>query len=147
IEVRYPNFRGLNLTFEVREGIIKHSEFKLRPAASEFDAALFPCLEAQIVDLADEIAYLAHDVDDGLKAQMLSVDELNASTLFRESALAARDAYPSAEMRVLRYQTVIRMIDAMSTDLMTNFAGELERNKIRSVDDGRKAGRVRAGFG
>jgi phosphatidylglycerophosphate synthase len=88
IEVRYPNFRGLNLTFEVREGIIKHSEFKLRPAAAEFDPALFPCLEAQIVDLADEIAYLAHDVDDGLKADMLTVEDLNGTHLFRQAAAA-----------------------------------------------------------
>src|SRR6266436_9888517 len=120
IEIRYPNFRGLNLSFEVREGIVKHSHFQDRPAAQEFDASTYPCLEAQIVDLADEIAYLAHDVDDGLKAQMLSVEELNASSLYRESGAAARDAHPSAEMRVLRYQTVIRMIDAMSTDLMMN---------------------------
>ena len=90
IEVRYPNFRGLNLSFEVREGIIKHSHFQDRPAAQEFDASTYPCLEAQIVDLADEIAYLAHDVDDGLKAQMLTVEKLNASALLRESAAAAR---------------------------------------------------------
>src|SRR5271154_5444128 len=147
IEVRYPNFRGLNLTFEVREGIIKHSHFQDRPAAQEFDVSTYPCLEAQIVDLADEIAYLAHDVDDGLKAQMLTVEELNEASLFRESAAAAREASPAAEMRVIRYQTVIRMIDAMSTDLMNNLAAELERDKIRSVDDVRKAGRVLAAFG
>src|SRR5271166_3647507 len=91
IENRYPNFRGLNLSFEVREGIIKHSEFKLRPAAAEFDPSLHPCLEAQIVDLADEIAYLAHDVDDGLKADMLTVDDLNCTRLFRQTAAAAHD--------------------------------------------------------
>src|SRR5277367_2121074 len=147
IEIRYPNFRGLNLSFEVREGIIKHSHFQNRPAAQEFDPSTYPCLEAQIVDLADEIAYLAHDVDDGLKAQMLTVEELNASALFRESAAAAREGSPSAEMRVLRYQTVIRMIDAMSTDLMSNLAGELERNQVRSVDDVRKAGRALVSFG
>ncbi len=147
IEIRYPNFRGLNLSFEVREGIIKHSHFQDRPAAQEFDPSTYPCLEAQIVDLADEIAYLAHDVDDGLKAQMLTVEELNASALFRESAAAAREGSPSAEMRVIRYQTVIRMIDAMSTDLMSNLAGELERNQIRSVEDVRKAGRALASFG
>jgi len=147
IEIRYPNFRGLNLSFEVREGIIKHSHFQNRPAAQEFDPSTYPCLEAQIVDLADEIAYLAHDVDDGLKAQMLTVEELNASALFRESAAAAREGAPSAEMRVLRYQTVIRMIDAMSTDLMSNLAGELERNQVRSVDDVRKAGRALVSFG
>src|SRR5271155_3719357 len=147
IEIRYPNFRGLNLSFEVREGIIKHSHFQNRPAAQEFDPSTYPCLEAQIVDLADEIAYLAHDVDDGLKSQMLTVEELNQSALFRESAAAARDASPVADTRVLRYQTVIKMIDAMSTDLMNSLAVELERNKIRSVDEVRNAGRALASFG
>src|SRR5580700_6086540 len=85
IEERYPSFRGLNLTFEVREGIVKHSDFKHRPAAHEFDPSLYPCLEAQIVDLADEIAYLAHDVDDGLKAGMLTTEELEQSQLYREA--------------------------------------------------------------
>jgi dGTPase len=147
IEIRYPNFRGLNLSFEVREGIVKHSHFQTRPAAQEFDPSMYPCLEAQIVDLADEIAYLAHDVDDGLKSQMLTVEELHQSALFRESAAAAREAYPTAELRVIRYQTVIRMIDAMSTDLMHSLASELERNKIRSVGDVRMAGRALACFG
>jgi dGTPase len=145
IEIRYPNFRGLNLSFEVREGIIKHSHFQNRPAAQEFDPSTYPCLEAQIVDLADEIAYLAHDVDDGLKAQMLTVEQLNESALFKTSASAARDAFPAAELRVIRYQTVIRMIDAMSTDLMTNLAAQLEHG-IGSVEDVRRAGRALAGF-
>ncbi|HYL57711.1 MAG TPA: deoxyguanosinetriphosphate triphosphohydrolase [Candidatus Acidoferrales bacterium] len=146
IEIRYPNFRGLNLSFEVREGIVKHSNFHERPAAKEFDPATYPCLEAQIVDLADEIAYLAHDVDDGLKAQMLTVEELNRSTLFREAAAHARVSFPDAELRVLRYQSVIRMIDAMSTDLMTNIAAELERANIRNVEDVRRSGRALAYF-
>jgi len=93
IEVRYPDFRGLNLTYEVREGIIKHSAFKGRAAAQEFDSSLYPCLEAQIVDIADEIAYLAHDVDDGLKAQMLAQADLEGSQLYceaRSAVLAAR---------------------------------------------------------
>ncbi len=145
IEIRYPNYRGLNLSFEVREGIVKHSHFQDRPAAQEFDPTTYPCLEAQIVDLADEIAYLAHDVDDGLKAQMLTVEQLSESALFRASDAAARDAFPGAEMRILRYQTVIRMIDAMSTDLMMNLAAQLERN-IGSVDDVRRAGRALASF-
>ena len=143
IEVRYPNFRGLNLTFEVREGIIKHSHFKMRPAAPEFDPSLFPCLEAQIVDLADEIAYLAHDVDDGLKAEMLTVDDLNSTRLFREAAAAAHEASPRAEPGVVRYQTVIRMIDAMVTDLVTNINAELER-ALDSQRRGRAARRAGA---
>ncbi len=146
IEVRYPGFRGLNLTFEVREGIIKHSHFKGRPAAEEFDPSTFPCLEAQIVDLADEIAYLAHDVDDGVKAGMLTLEDLEASALYRDASRAARTATPGAEPRVLRYQTVIRMIDAMSTDLMHNLAAEIDRAGVKSVEDVRRAGTALASF-
>jgi dGTPase len=146
IEVRYPGFRGLNLTYEVREGIIKHSHFKGRPAAEEFDPTKYPCLEAQIVDLADEIAYLAHDVDDGLKAGMLTLEDLEASALYRDASRAARDATPNAEPRIIRYQTVIRMIDAMSTDLMHNLAAEIDRAGVQSVEDVRRAGRALASF-
>src|SRR6202140_2501674 len=147
IEIRYPNFRGLNLSFEVREGIVKHSHFQDRPAAREFDPSTYPCLEAQIVDLADEIAYLAHDVDDGVKAQMLTVDDLNASRLFKRSAAAAREANPDADPRFHRYQTVIRMIDAMATDMAAQVSTELERASVRKVEDIRRAGRPLAAFG
>ena len=146
IEVRYPSFRGLNLSFEVREGIIKHSHFKGRAAADEFDPELYPCLEAQIVDLADEIAYNAHDVDDGLKAQMLTISDLEGARLFREAAASVRAAYPDADDRVTRYQTVIRMIDLMVTDLSANIDRELTRAGIESVDGVRKAGRAIASF-
>jgi dGTPase len=147
IEVRYPGFRGLNLSFEVREGIIKHSNFKGRAAAQEFDPDQYPCLEAQIVDLADEIAYLAHDVDDGLKAQMLTVAELNGSRLYREAAAMAREIItPATDDRLMRYQTVIRMIDVMVTDLVANIDREIERAGIGSVEAVRRAGRAIASF-
>ena len=146
IEVRYPNFRGLNLSFEVREGIVKHSNFQEREAAQEFDPQQYPCLEAQIVDLADEIAYLAHDVDDGLKAQMLTPVELNGSRLYREASAIARAASPAADDRVTRYQTVIRMIDVMATDLIENIDREIERAGIDSLEAVRRAGRAIAAF-
>jgi dGTPase len=147
IEERYPNFRGLNLTFEVREGIVKHSDFKHRPAAGEFDAALYPALEAQIVDLADEIAYLAHDVDDGLKSGMLTRDQLDASELVRTAARAVREFYPDIESRRGgRYQLVIRMIDMMVTDLIGNIDRELASSGIDSVEAVRSAGRGLASF-
>ncbi len=146
IENRYPNFRGLNLSFEVREGIIKHSHFHDRPAAQEFDPSTWPCLEAQIVDLADEIAYLGHDVDDGLKAGMLSVEELEQSQLYREANAPARRAAADKEISIERYQTVRRIIDAMATDLVTNLEAEIQRAHIESVDAVRRAGRALAIF-
>jgi dGTPase len=146
IEVRYPQFRGLNLTFEVREGIIKHSHFQDRPAAQEFDPSTWPCLEAQIVDLADEIAYLGHDADDGLKAGMLTAGDLERSRLYRESNAAARKAAAGAAASVERYQTVRGIIDAMATDLAGNIAAEIERAQIKSVADVRQAGRALAVF-
>jgi dGTPase len=145
IENRYPNFRGLNLTFEVREGIIKHSHFQDRPAAQEFDPSTYPCLEAQIVDLADEIAYLGHDVDDGLKAGMLTIEELAQSQVYRDANAPVRLVAP-LEVSIERYQTVRRIIDAMATDLVTNLDAEIQRAHIGSVDAVRRAGRALAVF-
>lgn len=147
IEERYPSFRGLNLTFEVREGIVKHSDFKHRAAAHEFDPSLYPCLEAQIVDLADEIAYLAHDVDDGLKSGMLSSTDLEDSELVRAASAVVRESFPDIEdRRGGRYQLVIRMIDMMVTDLMANIDRELTSAAVGSVEDVRRAGRPLASF-
>ncbi|MGO9265611.1 MAG: deoxyguanosinetriphosphate triphosphohydrolase [Candidatus Binataceae bacterium] len=144
IEVRYPGFRGLNLSYEVREGIIKHSAFKGRAAAREFDPALYPCLEAQIVDLADEIAYLAHDADDGVKAGMLTVANLETTQIYRDarSSITALDSDP----RLARYQIVNRMIDLMVTDLVANIDHELGAADVASVDQVRQAGRALASF-
>src|SRR5205809_225486 len=74
-------FRGLNLSWEVHEGIVKHSTRYDRPQVREFDPELAPSLEAQIVDFADEIAYNAHDIDDGLKSNMLDPEELARTRL------------------------------------------------------------------
>jgi dGTPase len=147
IEERYPTFRGLNLTFEVREGIVKHSDFKHRPAAVEFDPATYPCLEAQIVDLADEIAYLAHDVDDGITSGMLARADLEAAELVRAAGRVVRESFPGIEeRRGGRYQLVIRMIDMMATDLIGNIDRELTAAAIASVDGVRRAGRPLASF-
>src|SRR4029077_20342962 len=99
----YPAFRGLNLTLGVREGIVKHSRdysaFE-HPELAEFFLDQFPPLEAQIIDLADEIAYLTADIDDGLDSGILSLDEVReAVPLFREFHDAVARSYPAAAPR------------------------------------------------
>src|SRR6266404_5814600 len=96
LEERYPAFRGLNLSWEVREGIVKHSTRYDRPQVAEFDAALAPCLEAQIVDFTDEIAYNAHDIDDGLKSGMLDPEELGTVRLWAAAMATVTAAAPRA---------------------------------------------------
>src|SRR6201984_2247444 len=117
LEERYPAFRGLNLSWEVREGIVKHSTRYDRPQVREFDAELAPCLEAQIVDFADEIAYNAHDIDDGLKSGMLDPEELGRVPLWAEAMVEVKRRAPAASVQVQRYQGVRLVIDRLVTDL------------------------------
>src|SRR3989454_3917563 len=133
LEERYPSFRGLNLSFEVREGIVKHSTRYDRPQVHEFDAALAPCLEAQIVDFADEIAYNAHDIDDGLKSGMLDAEELRSASIWAEALAAVSREVPSAPAHVLRYQAVRAIIDRLVTDLVDHLLAQVAERHIDSL--------------
>jgi len=135
LEERYPTFRGLNLSWEVREGIVKHSTRYDRPQVREFDATKAPTLEAQIVDYADEIAYNGHDIDDGLKSAMLSWDDLEAVTLWRDHHRAIHERHPRAEARIVRYQTVRRIINSCVTDLIRTTEEEIRAHDVKTLDD------------
>ena len=121
-EERYPAFRGLNLTLAVREGIIKHSHDYTAAEHPELGAYFldkFPPLEAQLIDLADEIAYLTADLDDGLDSGILAVDEVrDAIPLFRSFHDEALLDYPAAAPRLAVYQALRSLLDALVTDLM-----------------------------
>jgi len=135
LEERYPAFRGLNLSWELREGIVKHSTRYDRPQVAEFDASLAPCLEAQVVDFTDEIAYNAHDIDDGLKSGMLDPEELRAgAALWSEAMDVVTRAAPSAPAHVVHYQAVRRVIDRMVTDLIESLLARLRAERIDSID-------------
>jgi dGTPase len=134
LEERYPTFRGLNLSWEVREGIVKHSTRYDRPQVVEFDANLAPCLEAQIVDFADEVAYTAHDVDDGLKSGMLDPDELERVAVWRAALGETRRHGSPVSEAVQRYQAVRRLIDWMVQDLVETVFGRIEREGIDSLE-------------
>ncbi|MBI4515891.1 MAG: deoxyguanosinetriphosphate triphosphohydrolase [Deltaproteobacteria bacterium] len=134
LEERYPNFRGLNLSWELREGIAKHSPPYDRPLAGDFAPGEAPCLEIQIVDYADEIAYNGHDVDDGLQSGLLDAAEIEGVALWRESINEVRAQHPRASDHVTRYQAIRRMIDRCVTDLITTVRRRLEREHVASVD-------------
>jgi dGTPase len=133
LEERYPKFRGLNLSWEVREGIVKHSTRYDRPQVKEFDPDLAPCLEAQIVDFADEIAYNAHDIDDGLKSGMLDPDDLMTVPIWADAMRDVTREFSSAPANLLRYQGVRLVLDRLVTDLCDSVVGRLREQGIDSL--------------
>jgi dGTPase len=143
LEQRYGAFDGLNLTFETREGILKHCSLKnarlLGDVGERFIRKQRPSLEAQIANLADEIAYNNHDVDDGLRSGLLEMDQLATVAIFRRHMRAALKAYPKIEGRRLVHETVRRMIDTLVTDLIRQSAASIREHAPTSVEEVRKA--------
>jgi len=139
LEERYAEFPGLNLTFETREGILKHCSPKnarvLGELGKRFLEKTQPSLEAQLVNVADEIAYNNHDVDDGLRSGLLKLEQLQGVTLFAEQHAEVRQRYPDIAPRRAIYETVRRMINHVVTDLIENSRRLIESSGIRHIDD------------
>jgi dGTPase len=137
-ESRYADFRGLNLTFEVREGIIKHShEYSPRehPELAEYLLELRAPLEAQIIDLTDEIAYNTADLDDGCEAHILTLQQIRSRvSLFECCYQEAAKRYPSAPEKLLFNEALKRMLDRLVTDLIRNTAARVELAGVRSLE-------------
>ncbi|HEY7515199.1 MAG TPA: deoxyguanosinetriphosphate triphosphohydrolase, partial [Vicinamibacteria bacterium] len=140
LERRYPTFPGLNLTWEVREGIAKHRPDSDASAPPEYAPGQAPTLEAQLVDFVDEIAYNNHDVDDGLSSGMFPVEQIRTVHLFREAHDAALRQGVDDE-RILRHQVVRRIINRCADDLIGTTLQSLQQARVGSVDDVRGAGR------
>jgi len=149
-EERYPAFRGLNLTLGVREGIIKHSRDyspAAHPELAEYFLDQLPPLEAQLIDLADEIAYLTADIEDGLDSGILRIESVLLHVpLFREFHTAARNEYPTATPRVLAGEATRRMLNVLVTDLLQEVRRRIETNKINTLDDVRSTPQRLAAF-
>jgi dGTPase len=128
-EERYAAFRGLNLTLGVREGIVKHSrDYSAadHPELSEYFLDQFPPLEAQLIDLADEIAYLTADFDDGLDSGILTLEQVRAGVpLFRHFHDAVLQQYPTAAHKLAVNETLKRILNALVTDLMKQVCGRV----------------------
>jgi dGTPase len=138
LEERYPVFDGLNLTWETREGIIKHSSDYDSPDTSLlplYRPELRPGLEAQIIDLADEIAYNNHDIDDGLKAGYLNPDELMQVALWNQTYHGVKEKYPLLSGDRLVYQTISHLIGYLILDLVETTQSQLSAARIGSLDE------------
>jgi len=146
LEERYPHFKGLNLTWEVREGIVKHSPPYDRPLARHFEPGTAPSLEAQIVDHADEIAYNTHDIDDGLKSGLLTAEQLDTVTLWREHFGRVSAEQPAAGFRIWRYQVQRALIEAFVIDLLETIQLRLRAFGIVRPEDVRAHRQPLVGF-
>jgi len=145
LEERYPGFRGLNLTWEVREGMIKHRPDADAHAPAEYAPGEAPTLEAQLVDTVDEIAYNNHDIDDGLRSGMFTVEAIRSTRLFREAHDAAL-AEGIGDARLGRYQAVRRIINRCTQDLLDATLLNLKSAGVESAEDVRKTGRRLVGY-
>ena len=139
LEEHYAEFDGLNLTFECREGILKHCSYanavQLGDVGERFIRREQPGLEAQLANFADEIAYNNHDVDDGIRAGLISVEQLLAIPLFALYQAEVSRKYPTLAGRKLVYEILRRMINRLVTDLIDTSASRLAAAGVASAAD------------
>ena len=144
LEERYPQFPGLNLLYESREGILKHCSVararELGPLGRRFIEKTYPSMEAQIANLADEIAYNHHDIDDGLRADLLSEEQLMELELFRDFHAAATRRWPAADAKVILHSVIRAMVNYFVTDLIDATTSQIDHIQPRSVEAVRECG-------
>lgn len=149
-ELRYPDFPGLNLTFEVREGIIKHSrQYSAAelPQFAEYAPELQPPLEAQLIDCVDEIAYNTADLDDAREANLLDLSRLcNEVPMFGEAYRQVDATYPSALEKLKFNEAIKKVLDLLATDLIETTTLRLRQLNPASVEDIRRAPKRLTGF-
>jgi dGTPase len=143
LEERYATFDGLNLCFETREGILKHcsneNAQKLGKLGERFLNKSQPSLEAQIANLADEIAYNNHDVDDGLRSGLITLDQFEEVPLVAAHMSEVRHAFPGLPERRVVHETVRRMINTLVTDLIRQSKHNIVQSAVVTLEDVRSA--------
>ncbi|MBM3243867.1 MAG: deoxyguanosinetriphosphate triphosphohydrolase [Candidatus Omnitrophica bacterium] len=139
LEERYPDFPGLNLTWEVREGIIKHSTaFDVAAKVKGFSKFPSASLETQVVDIADEIAYDNHDLDDGLASGLIKEDDLSSLVIWRDTQKSIIRSYKGLKERKRKYLIIRSLINLQVTDLIRETEKNLSKYKPGSCQDIRK---------
>jgi dGTPase len=137
LEKRYPGFDGLNLTKEVLVGILKHSTVYDKPGDSQYNQWVDegPVLEAKVVDIADSLAYLSHDIDDGLTSECISPKDLKESGLWQKACQHVDPLLEANDREMFKYQIVKALIDMQMKDLLTFSNARLEEKNFRSAKD------------
>jgi dGTPase len=138
LEKRYPEFDGLNLTWEVMEGICKHAQDQENPITSD-KKVRFPSLEAQVADFADGIAYNAHDLDDGITSNLFDLDQLRSVALWEENEKKFDQQYKGMDFKLKKYQVVRSIINELISDFRQATLENLENHEVQTVDDVRCA--------
>jgi dGTPase len=143
LEERYGGFDGLNLCFETREGILKHCSLKnarlLGDVGERFIKRQQPSLEAQLANLADEIAYNNHDIDDGLRSGLMKLEQLMEVGLFARHAADVEREYPALMERRLILETIRRMINELIVDVINTSRANINAAGIKSLAEVRRA--------
>ena len=143
LEQRYAEFDGLNCTFELREGILKHCSIKnakqLGDVGLRFINKTNPSLEAQVTNFADEIAYNNHDIDDGLRSGLITIEQLQSVDLFASQLDMVKTKYPKLEQKRLIHETIRRMINLLVVDLCTQSTLKITQANPQSIQDIRQA--------
>ena len=146
MERRYPGFPGLNLTWETREGIIKHMSAYTGPMPEGLTNEIALSLEAQTVDVADEIAYNNHDLDDAMRSELFSEEDAMETSLWAEHYGAARAAFPDTEADAVRHEAIRRIVNAQVNDLIESARRRIKSLDLRDLADVRMRGHGVAAF-
>ncbi|MFC1709424.1 deoxyguanosinetriphosphate triphosphohydrolase [Candidatus Omnitrophota bacterium] len=140
LEERYPNFKGLNLTWEVREGIAKHTtKYDMSTKIKEFQPKKIPTLEAQVVDYADEIAYDNHDLDDGITSGLINESALSELTLWNDANLHIKKKIGKIDTKIKKYQIIRFLINMLASDLINQSRKNISSGKVSSITDVRNS--------
>ncbi len=145
LEERYPGFRGLNLSYEAREGILKHGSDWPHPVPIP-DVGAQLGLEAQVADYSDEIAYTVHDLDDGLRSGLLNQADLKCVRLWNETHRRVLDELGAVSPRVLRAQTIRALVDRLVTELVEYSAPRIDASGVGSIEEVRRTRERIIGF-
>ncbi|MDH4155773.1 MAG: deoxyguanosinetriphosphate triphosphohydrolase [candidate division Zixibacteria bacterium] len=145
LERRYPEHPGLNLSYEVREGIVKH-ETTVKIDIPEFNPGQQPTLEAALVDIADEIAYNSHDIDDGLSSGLITFDDLHDTQFFKFPGMDTGSPRGDDEAGYRRYALIRQLVNRMTTDVVEETRRRLNRQDIRTLNDVRNSSEKLCGY-